>query len=136
MGPRYSSNPFDRHDIDPLARVDEITARFRDLAEDATDEGERQRIRKAWEALTLHPKDRLAWALDTFLDSRGDPPSAPPMRGARTSTSDDDAFGLTAIVPLPTLGALLTSETNPTPAPVGPTATALSNDPLLKDEAT
>jgi hypothetical protein len=135
MGPRYSSNPFDRYDIDPLARVDEITAHFRELADDAASEAERQRIRSAWEALTLHPRDRLAWALDTFVDSRGEAPSPPPTRAARQTLAEDDAFGLSAIVPLPTLGALLPAEPSPL-KPSAPSAAALSNDPLLKDEAT
>lgn len=59
------ANPFDEFDISPGASLEEITAAFRERAEDASEE-EKRRLRAAWEALTLHPRGRLVSALLTF----------------------------------------------------------------------
>ena len=52
-------NPFERYGLDPREGVVAITQRLKELAEDATDDAERERIRAAWEELTLHPARRL-----------------------------------------------------------------------------
>ncbi|WP_394842757.1 hypothetical protein LZC95_37515 [Pendulispora brunnea] len=52
-------NPFEAYDIDPREGTRAITERFRELLEDATSDEERERLRAAWEALTLHPAQRV-----------------------------------------------------------------------------
>jgi hypothetical protein len=79
------SNPFERYDIDPSAGPDAITARMRELIEQA-DEDERQQLRADWEALTLHPRRRLELALAAFPQTRAParrptrPPASAPLR--------------------------------------------------------
>jgi len=79
-------NPFDRHDIDPLSTADEITERFRELIEDAK-EADRQGLRAAWEALTLHPRSRVGLALSTFVDSEPETLELPPPPAASPTSS-------------------------------------------------
>lgn len=78
-----ADNPFERYDLDPRDGVVAITQRLKELAEDAKDEEERNRIRAAWEELTLHPARRLRAALDAHPETRkplGAPPSLPRLR--------------------------------------------------------
>ena len=63
-------NPFERYDLDPHDGIVAITQRLKELAEDATDEKERERIRAAWEELTLHPARRLRAALFAHPETR------------------------------------------------------------------
>lgn len=79
-------NPFERYDIDPMQGTAAITERLRELAEDA-DEAERDALRAVWEDLTMHPRRRLAVALEAFPETRvplsrrplaGAPPDEPP----------------------------------------------------------
>lgn len=82
-----SDNPFERYDLDPRDGVAAITERLKELAEDAKDDAERERIRSAWEELTLHPRRRLRAALFAHPETReplGAPPSLPRVRGGRT----------------------------------------------------
>ncbi len=74
------SNPFERYDIDPMQGPAAITARLRELTEDAS-EAEREVLRAVWEELTLHPRRRLQAALDTFPETR-----APRVSAERAST--------------------------------------------------
>ncbi len=83
-------NPFERYDLDPREGIGAITQRLKELAEEATDEAERERIRAAWEELTLHPARRLRAALFAHPETRGAlgvPPSLPRRRalGARAA---------------------------------------------------
>jgi hypothetical protein len=76
-------NPFERYGLDPRDGVVAITARLKELAEDAKDDAERERIRAAWEELTLHPARRLRAALDAHPETRaplGMPPPLPRLR--------------------------------------------------------
>lgn len=82
-----SDNPFERYDLDPREGIVAITQRLKELAEDAKDEAERDRIRAAWEELTLHPARRLRAALDAHPETRapiGAPPPLPRLRIAPT----------------------------------------------------
>ncbi len=79
-------NPFERYDLDPREGIDAITQKLKELAEDATDDAERERIRAAWEELTLHPARRLRAALFAHPETRpalGAPPSLPRRRMPR-----------------------------------------------------
>ena len=72
-----SQNPFERWNLDPLAGVEAITTRLRELAEDADNDSLRAEIREAWEELTMHPRRRLSAALTAHPDTRprvGRPP--------------------------------------------------------------
>lgn len=114
-------NPFERYDLDPRDGIAAITQRLKELAEDAKDDAEREKIRAAWEELTLHPRRRLRAALDAHPETRpplGSPPMAPRMRGGPAE------IGLRDLAARPSLRAV-TSE--PTEEPVPP----LEDDPLL-----
>ena len=81
-------NPFERYDLDPREGIVAITQRLKELAEDAKDDAERERIREAWEELTLHPARRLRAALFAHPETRGAlgaPPSFPRRRAAGAS---------------------------------------------------
>lgn len=81
--PVLSDNPFERYDLDPREGIAAITQRLKELAEDAKDDAERERIRAAWEELTLHPARRLRAALDAHPETRAplaSPPSLPRTR--------------------------------------------------------
>jgi hypothetical protein len=76
-------NPFERYDLDPREGIQAITARLKELAEDADDPAERERIRAAWEQLTTHPARRLRAALFAHPETRaplGAPPAATRVR--------------------------------------------------------
>lgn len=78
-----SDNPFERYDLDPREGIVAITQRLKELAEDAKDDAERERIRAAWEELTLHPARRLRAALNAHPETRaplGSPPALPRIR--------------------------------------------------------
>lgn len=80
------SNPFERYDLDPREGIAAITQRLKELAEEAKDDAERERIREAWEELTLHPARRLKAALFAHPETRGPlgtPPSFPRRRAAQ-----------------------------------------------------
>jgi hypothetical protein len=84
-------NPFERYDLDPREGIAAITQRLKELAEDARDDAERERIREAWEELTLHPARRLRAALFAHPESRpplGMPPSLQRRRAGQAESSD------------------------------------------------
>ena len=114
-------NPFERYDLDPRDGIAAITQRLKELAEDAKDDAEREKIRAAWEELTLHPRRRLRAALDAHPETRpplGSPPMAGRMRGGRAE------IGLRDLAARPNLRAVvgdLTEEPGPN----------LEDDPLL-----
>ena len=72
-------NPFDRFDLDPREGIAGITRRLKELAEDANDAASRERIREAWEELTLHPARRLRAALFALPETRSPLGSPPPL---------------------------------------------------------
>jgi hypothetical protein len=74
-----SDNPFERYGLDPREGIVAITQRLKELAEDAKDDAERERIRAAWEELTLHPARRLRAALDAHPETRAPLAGAPPL---------------------------------------------------------
>jgi hypothetical protein len=80
-----SDNPFERYGLDPREGIVAITQRLKELAEDATDDGERERIRAAWEELTLHPARRLRAALQAHPETRAPLGSPPPLPRLRVS---------------------------------------------------
>lgn len=114
-------NPFERYDLDPRDGIAAITQRLKELAEDAKDDAERERIRAAWEELTLHPRRRLRAALNAHPENRpplGSPPMPPRMRVARAGLSLRD------LAARPTLRAVV-GEVAEEPVP------RLDDDPLL-----
>lgn len=101
------ANPFEEFDLDPREGISAITQRLKELAEDATDERERERIRAAWEELTLHPGRRLRAALGAHPDSRaalGSPPALPRPRVTATE------LGLRDLAARPSVSASVPSE--------------------------
>jgi hypothetical protein len=82
-GPQEADNPFERYGLDPREGVAAITQRLKELAEDAKDDAERERIRAAWEELTLHPARRLRAALNAHPETRAPLGTAPPLPRVR-----------------------------------------------------
>lgn len=94
-------NPFERFDIDPRDGIAAVTQRLRELAEDASDDAERERIRAAWEELTLHPARRLRAALFAHPETRqplAGPPPLPRMRAAATELGLRDLAARPSVV--------------------------------------
>lgn len=118
-------NPFDRFDLDPREGVQAITARLKELAEDAPDEAARQRIREAWEELTLHPARRMRAALFAAPETRPALGAPPPRTRVRTAEVE-----LPEIAPKPSvavaLGTVATLRRIDEPL-------AFDEDPLLDD---
>ena len=118
-------NPFERYDLDPRDGIAAITQRLKELAEDAKDDAERERIRAAWEELTLHPARRLRAALFAHPDTRrplGSPPPLPRLRSAAAPlTLRELAARPSVLAALPDAVAIGADE--PTPS--------LEDDPLL-----
>ncbi|RZO50545.1 MAG: hypothetical protein EVA89_34315 [Sandaracinaceae bacterium] len=122
-----SDNPFERYDLDPMQGPKAITERLRELAEAAPDEETRKQVRAAWEALTMHPQDRLRAALQAHPDSHG-LASAPPPPPAITRP-DQHAIELTDLVLRPSLVATLGLEARAlAPLPDVPP----EDDPMLR----
>jgi hypothetical protein len=100
-----ADNPFERYGLDPREGIVAITQRLKELAEDARDDAERERIRAAWEELTLHPARRLRAALNAHPDTRaplGAPPPLPRVRITATElTMRDLAARPSAVAALP-----------------------------------
>jgi hypothetical protein len=117
-------NPFERYDLDPHDGISAITQRLKELAEDATDEKERERIRAAWEELTLHPGRRLRAALFAHPETRpplGSPPMLPRVRRA------DAPLTLRDLAQGPSVLALLSTQENRDDDEAPP----LADDPVL-----
>jgi hypothetical protein len=120
-------NPFERYDLDPRDGISAITRRLKELAEDAKDEAERDRIRAAWEELTLHPARRLRAALFAHPETRpplGSPPQLPRVRSAAISLDLRDLAARPSV-----LAAL--PRARRVEAPDGSRAPPLDADPLL-----
>ena len=85
-----ATNPFHRYALDPREGPAGITARLRELAEDAEFSGDATRaagIRDAWEALTRHP----ARASALSASSSG---TAEPQRSAAERDRTPNSLGL------------------------------------------
>ena len=93
---RPSDNPFERYDLDPREGIVAITRRLKELAEDAKDDAERERIRAAWEELTLHPARRLRAALEAHPETRAPLGSPPPLPRARVVPTELELRDLAA----------------------------------------
>jgi hypothetical protein len=123
-------NPFEQYDLDPREGIAAITRRLKELAEDAKDDAERERIREAWEELTLHPARRLRAALFAPPDTRGSVGSPPPLplQRRRGSATEGAELGLRELALRPSLVAAL-----------GPAAleapTETERVPLLEEDA-
>ncbi|MBX3203098.1 MAG: hypothetical protein KF894_33550 [Labilithrix sp.] len=121
-------NPFERYDLDPREGIAAITARLKELAEEARDEAERARIRAAWEELTLHPARRLRAALFAHPETReplGTPPPLsrrnPASRGASAELELRDLAARPSV--LEALGAAATDDDD---------VPSLEDDPVLR----
>jgi hypothetical protein len=122
-------NPFDRYDIDPREGIAAITQRLKELAEEASDD-ERERLRAAWEELTMHPDRRFRAALFAHPESYpplGLPPPLPRRVPAAEHPRIETAIETDALVPRPSL--VIASG-----ACVAPPPTSLDDDPLLRDD--
>lgn len=89
-------NPFERYGLDPREGILAITQRLKELAEDATDDAERERIRTAWEELTLHPARRLRAALEAHPETRPPLGSPPPLPRRKATTTELELRDLAA----------------------------------------
>ena len=112
---RPSDNPFERYDLDPREGILAITQRLKELAEDAKDDAERERIRAAWEELTLHPVRRLRAALEAHPETRAPLGSPPPLPRVRDSPTELELRDLAARPSV--LAALPPSFDEPEPEP-------------------
>lgn len=119
-------NPFDRFDLDPREGIAGITRRLKELAEDANDAASRERIREAWEELTLHPARRLRAALFALPETRSPLGSPPPLWRRRAVPAVLDLAGL---VPRPSVAVALGDAA---PEIAIDAAPALDEDPLLE----
>lgn len=124
-----ADNPFERYGLDPRDGIVVITQRLKELAEDATDPAERERIRAAWEELTLHPARRLRAALEAHPETRAPLGSPPPLPRMRANAQQGTELELRDLAARPSAVSALP----PSVATVGPEAAAppLDDDPLL-----
>lgn len=124
---RDDENPFDRYELDPRASPEAITERFRELVEDAP-ERERDALRAAWDALTLHPESRVRAAFFAHPETR--PPLGVPPKRKRAVPSAEVSPSLLGLLVLPELSALL-----PPPRAHGSAeAELVSSDPVLREK--
>lgn len=122
-----NENPFERFGLDPREGIASITARLRELAEDATSESERAEIRAVWEELTLHPARRLRAAMRAHPETRpalGSPPPPVASSKARVLTLRDLALR-------PSVAAALTAR-HPRSAGKTSSESSLASDPHLQ----
>lgn len=125
-----SDNPFERYGLDPRDGVAAITERLKELVEDAPDDAERERIRAAWDELTMHPARRLRAALQAHPETRpplGSPPLAPRRRVAAVSLELRDLAARPSAV-----AALPWSSERVEAAAVDVEAPPLSDDPWFR----
>lgn len=124
-----SDNPFEVHDLDPRDGPGAITTILRAKIEDAPDDATRDRIRAAWQELTMHPETRLRAALTAHPETRaplGLPPVAPGAHAPPPRFADLDVDAFLFVQELLTLVGLTAKDAEePPPEP-------LSADPLLR----
>lgn len=121
-------NPFDRYDLDPRASPEAITERFRELVEGAP-EHERDALRAAWDALTLHPEGRVRAAFFAHPETR--PPLGAPPKRKRGAPPPEVGPSLLGLLVLPELSALL-----PASSRIHGSAESelVSSDPVLREK--
>jgi len=119
-------NVFEQFDLDPRAGIAAITRRLKELAEDAKDDRERERIRQAWEELTLHPARRLRAALFAHPGRAAELGRPPPLRRERRPSAGLD---LRDLVVLPSILRALGR------ADEAAERDTLDDDPILSDTA-
>ena len=122
-------NPFDRYGIDPREGPAAITARMRELIEEAHDDATRTRLRADWEELTLHPGKRLRAALGAHPETRV-PLGSPPGR-ASVGASVAQPLALSDLALSPSVAAALTRRLRSAPR-VSVVHVALAEDPHLR----
>ena len=118
------SNPFDEYGLDPALGVAGITARLRELMEEAETDRERRQIREAWMALTKHPRRRL----ELSLSAAPQPPA--PLRAPRPRAVVSAPMPAGAELPFVPFAACLDGEGV---HPQGSLLVPLSDDPLLSE---
>ena len=123
-----ADNPFERYGLDPRDGIVAITQRLKELAEDATDPAERDRIRAAWEELTLHPARRLRAALEAHPETRAPLGSPPPLPRARANAQNTE-LELRDLAARPSAVAALPASV--TALPPEHAAPPLEDDPLV-----
>jgi hypothetical protein len=123
------TNPFETLELEPLATVSEITARVRELAEDA-DEPRQKLLRALWEELTLHPRARITAAVATFVPEGGEPAALPPPRVATAAGAEPPASLLDK---LPLAG--LIPALAPPPGDRPSLVVSVHDDPLLQEDS-
>jgi hypothetical protein len=124
-------NPFERFDLDPHEGIAAITQRLKELAEDAKDDAERERIRAAWEELTLHPRRRLRAALFAHPETRRPLGGPPPLPRVVVSPTE---LGLREIAARPSVLGALRDAAKPVDGEAL-SAPALDRDPILTSRA-
>lgn len=124
---RDDENPFDRYEIDPRASPEAITERFRELVADAP-ERERDALRAAWDALTMHPESRVRAAFFAHPETR--PPLGAPPKRKRVVPPAEVSPSLLGLLVLPELSALLP----PSRAHGSAEAELVSSDPVLREK--
>jgi hypothetical protein len=125
-----ADNPFERYGLDPRDGIAAITQRLKELAEDTTDPAERDRIRAAWEELTLHPARRLRAALEAHPETRAPLGTQPPLPRMRANAQQHvTELELRDLAARPSaVGALPASVTAVAPEAAAP---SLDDDPLF-----
>lgn len=119
-------NLFEEFDLDPRAGIAAITRRLKELAEDAKDDAERERIRRAWEELTLHPARRLRAALFAHPAPAVELGRPPPLRREGPPRA---GLELRDLVVLPSVLRALGGDEEPAERDT------LDDDPILSDTA-
>jgi hypothetical protein len=124
-------NPFERYDLDPREGIAAITQRLKELAEDAKDDAERERIRAAWEELTLHPQRRLRAALLAHPETRRPLGSPPPLPRVTVRAAE---LGLRDLAARPSVSSSLPAKAG-APTADEDAAPGLDDDPILTGAA-
>ncbi len=130
-------NPFERYDIDPSEGPLGITERFRELAEDAGSDAERDHLRAAWEELTRHPVERVRLALLAHPETRAPLPRPPLERSPEVAGEGvvDGPIDADFRDPPSVEAALMATWSRAERPPLPPLSEALSlsleHDPLL-----
>ncbi|MFO0638661.1 MAG: hypothetical protein U0183_05560 [Polyangiaceae bacterium] len=122
-----SANPFERYGIDPASTPEAITERFRELVADAS-EAEREALRSAWDALTLHPEERVRAAFFAHPETRPALGSPPPRK--RTPFVAPEPVALARLLLLPSVSELVSEGGRaPVELPLDTTDPALAEEP-------
>jgi hypothetical protein len=124
-------NPFDRYGLDPRDSIELITQRLKELAEDATDEAERDELRAAWEKLTLHPAERLRAVLFAYPETRA-PLGRPPAEGRHRAPTEESGAELSLLRALAARPSALRTVFSGAAKDLDEGPGSLDDDPLLR----